>query len=184
MPRLSVWFVRCALAYLTLGFTFGALMLLEKGVPVYPPLLRLLPAHIEFVLFGWTAQLAMGIAFWILPRFASGASRQSGELAPRGNEKAAWLAFGLLNAGIWLAGMGPVLDLAPALPLLGRACEAIAHQLFKARKARGVLMPQATHVPAGPGGPSRRQMTKLPGKVLMDDEHPHRTRPARPVRST
>ena len=139
MPRLSVWFVRCALAYLALGFTIGALMLIEKGVPVYPPLLRLLPVHIEFVLFGWTVQLAMGIAFWILPRFGSGASlqdqprgrvRQARDLPPRGNEKAAWLAFGLLNAGIWLAGMSPVLDLPPILPLFGRACEAVAAAAF------------------------------------------------------
>ena len=51
--------MRSALIYLALGFTFGALMLFEKGVPFYPPLLRLLPAHIEFVLFGWTMQLAI-----------------------------------------------------------------------------------------------------------------------------
>ena len=132
MPRLSVWFVRCALAYLALGFTFGALLLFEKGVPVYPALLRLLPAHIEFVLFGWTVQLAMGIAFWILPRFGDGAmhDQRTRVVGTRGNEKAAWLAFGLLNAGIWLAGMGAALDLAPVLPLLGRACEAMAAVAF------------------------------------------------------
>ena len=130
MPRLSVWFVRCALAYLALGFTIGALMLFEKGVPIYPPLLRLLPAHIEFVLFGWTVQLAMGIAFWILPRFSAGGLRQVGDQSSRGNEKAAWLAFVLLNAGIWLAGIGAVLDLVPLLLLLGRACEAMAAVAF------------------------------------------------------
>jgi len=132
MPRLSVWFVRCALAYLALGFTFGALLLFEKGVPVYPALLRLLPAHIEFVLFGWTVQLAMGIAFWILPRFGDGAMRgqRTRVVGTRGNEKVAWLAFGLLNAGIWLAGMGAALDMAPVLPLLGRACEAMAAVAF------------------------------------------------------
>jgi cbb3-type cytochrome oxidase subunit 1 len=129
MPRLSAWFVRCALAYLALGFTFGALMLFEKGVPVYPALLRLLPAHIEFVIFGWTVQLAMGIAFWILPRFG-GTSRQAGDLPPRGNEKAAWLALGLLNAGIWLVVLGAALDLAPILLLLGRASEAMAAVAF------------------------------------------------------
>ena len=122
MPRLSVWLVRSALMYLALGFTFGALMLFEKGVPVYPPLLRLLPAHIEFVLFGWTMQLAMGVAFWILPRFEGGASR--------GDERPAWLAFGLLNTGVWLAGMGAVLDLAPPLLLLGRIAEAAAAAAF------------------------------------------------------
>lgn len=122
MPRLSVWLVRSALIYLALGFTFGALMLFEKGVPVYPPLLRLLPAHIEFVLFGWTVQLAMGVAFWILPRFEGGASR--------GDERPAWLAFLLLNTGVWLTGMGAVLDLAPALLLLGRIAEAAAAAAF------------------------------------------------------
>ena len=115
MPRLSRWFLRSAMIYLALGFTFGALMLFEKGVPLYPPLLRLLPAHLEFVLFGWTVQLAMGIAFWILPRFAG---------ASRGNEGAAWLAYGLLNAGIWLAGMGAVLSFPAGLLLLGRVAEA------------------------------------------------------------
>jgi hypothetical protein len=129
VPRLSIWFVRCALAYLALGFTVGALLLFEKGVPVYPPVLRLLPAHIEFVLFGWTVQLAMGIAFWILPRFG-GVLRQAGKPSPRGNENAAWLAFGLLNAGIWLAGIGAALDLAPVVPLLGRAAEAMAAIAF------------------------------------------------------
>ena len=122
MPRLSVWLVRSALIYLALGFTFGALMLFEKGVPFYPPLLRLLPAHIEFVLFGWTVQFAMGVAFWILPRFQGGASR--------GNERLAWLAFLLLNSGVWLAGMGAVLDLAPAFLLLGRIAEVAAAAAF------------------------------------------------------
>jgi hypothetical protein len=122
MPRLSVWLVRSALVHLALGFTFGALMLFEKGVPIYPSLLRLLPAHIEFVLFGWTMQLAMGVAFWILPRFEGGTSR--------GDERPAWLSFGLLNTGVWLAGMGAAIDLAPALLLLGRIAEAAAAAAF------------------------------------------------------
>ena len=74
MPRLSVWSIRTAMLYLGLGFLWGALMLFEKGAPVAPSLLRLLPMHIEFVLIGWTMQLAMGVAFWILPRFSHGRS--------------------------------------------------------------------------------------------------------------
>lgn len=53
-----------------------------------------LPAHIEFVLFGWTAQLIMGMAFWILPRFP--------KPPLRGNEQLAWRAFLALNAGVAL----------------------------------------------------------------------------------
>jgi hypothetical protein len=70
MTRLSMWTVRTALLYLGVGFLLGALMLLQKGVPIDPSMLRLLPMHVEFVLLGWTLQLAMGVAFWILPRFS------------------------------------------------------------------------------------------------------------------
>ena len=47
MPRPSVWLIRSALVYLATGFTFGALMLSNKGLRVDPMLWRLLPAHIE-----------------------------------------------------------------------------------------------------------------------------------------
>jgi len=120
MPRLSRWFIRCALAYLALGFTFGALMLFNKGVPFYPALWRLLPTHVEFLLLGWTVQLAMGVAFWILPRFSSS----------RGNEKAAWLAFVLLNVGVWLAGLGPLLGAPPEISFMGRLAEVGAGAAF------------------------------------------------------
>jgi cbb3-type cytochrome oxidase subunit 1 len=98
MPRLSQWFIRAALVNLLLGFTFGALLLAHKGVPYWPALWRLLPAHVELVLIGWTAQLALGVAFWILPRFW----RQPA----RGNEKAAWIALILLNSGVYLVLLG------------------------------------------------------------------------------
>lgn len=94
MPRLSAWFVRAALVYLFLGFTFGGLLLFHKGAPLHPALWRLLPSHIEFVLFGWTAQLIMGMAFWILPRFP--------KPPVRGNEYLAWAAFFLMNSGIMI----------------------------------------------------------------------------------
>ncbi len=94
MPRLSCWFVRASLIYLAIGFTFGALMLANEGLGFDPLLGLLLPAHMEMLLVGWLVQLAMGVAFWILPRFPQG--------PPRGNETLAWLAFVLLNLGIAL----------------------------------------------------------------------------------
>jgi len=113
MPRLSCWFIRSALLYFALGFTLGGLILFHKGVPLHPLLWQLLPAHIEFLLFGWTVQLVMGVGFWIFPRF-----RRS-----RGNEKLAWLAFGLLNLGAWLVGLGPFVSAFAVIPLLGRLAE-------------------------------------------------------------
>jgi cbb3-type cytochrome oxidase subunit 1 len=118
MIRLSVWPVRTALLYLGAGLSIGALMLLEKGAPVDPALLRMLPMHIEFVLFGWMLQLVMGIAFWILPRF----SRE-----PRyGNQRLGWIAYVLLNAGVLSAGVGQWLNAPPIIPLAGRAAELLA----------------------------------------------------------
>lgn len=120
MPRLSRWFIRASLVYLSLGFTFGALMLFNKGVLLSVWLWQLLPAHIEFLLLGWTVQLAMGAAFWILPRFGS----------LRGNEKAAWAAFILLNVGVWIVGMGRLIGMPSPLIVVGRAAEAGAAVAF------------------------------------------------------
>ena len=122
MTRLSVWTVRTALLYLGAGLLLGALMLTQKGLPFDPAMLRLLPLHVEFVLFGWTLQLAMGIAFWILPRFSHG---------PRyGNQTFGWLAFILLNVGILCSGLGQWLGAAPFVALLGRLAEAGAVIFF------------------------------------------------------
>lgn len=120
MPRLSLWFVRAALIYLALGFTLGALLLTNKGLPLSPLLWRLLPAHIECLLMGWTVQLMLGVAFWILPRFGG----------RRGNETPAWAAFWLLNTGILLAGFGPALALAGWVMFLGRIAEVAAVSAF------------------------------------------------------
>jgi hypothetical protein len=114
MPRLTRWFIRTALIHLALGFTFGALMLFNKGVLVSVWVWRLLPLHIELMLLGWTVQLAMGVAFWILPRFGRS----------RGNERAAWAAFVLINAGVWIAGIGAMLGASAIITLIGRLAEA------------------------------------------------------------
>jgi hypothetical protein len=103
-----------------LGVTFGSLILFHKGIPIYPLLWRLLPVHIEFLLFGWLVQLVMGVGFWIFPRFRRA----------RGNEKPAWVAFGLINVGVWLAGLGPVVGAPTLILLLGRLAEAGAAVAF------------------------------------------------------
>ena len=120
MPILSRWFIRAALLYLAVGVTVGSLLLAHKGLPFYPWLWQLLPLHIELLLFGWTLQLVLGgVAFWIFPRF----------LCSRGNETPAWLAFGLLNLGVWLAGLSPFLG-GQIWVLLGRLAEAAAALAF------------------------------------------------------
>jgi hypothetical protein len=117
MPRLSAWFIRASLIYLLIGFTFGALILAQKGIPYHPAVWNLFPTHIEFLLLGWLVQLAMGVAFWILPRFG----RQ------RGNEKLIWGAFISLNLGISLTAFQPWLSYAL---LAGRILEFAGILLF------------------------------------------------------
>jgi hypothetical protein len=120
VPRLSVWFVRAALLYLALGFTLGMLLLANKGVLISPIIWQLLPAHIEFLLIGWTVQLALGVAYWILPRWQT----------QRGDVRPAYLAFALLNVGIWCVVLTPWLGLPGWMLTAGRACEAIAAAAF------------------------------------------------------
>jgi heme/copper-type cytochrome/quinol oxidase subunit 1 len=122
LPRLSVWFIRSSLVYLALGFTFGGLLLLNKGFPLSPNTWRLLPGHIEFVLFGWTVQLIMGMGFWILPRFA--------KPPVRGKEHLVWTAFILLNAGVIFLTIASFGLAGSWIILLGRLMEAAAVVAF------------------------------------------------------
>jgi hypothetical protein len=122
VPKLSVWFVRTALCYLAIGFSVGAVLLANRGMPLGAPVARLLPLHIEFLLIGWMVQLALGVAFWILPRFRSGPER--------GRERLAWLSYGLLNLGVMAAAVAPLIELPPVVPLLGHAAQGLAAGAF------------------------------------------------------
>jgi heme/copper-type cytochrome/quinol oxidase subunit 1 len=121
MPKLSVWYVRASLLYMGLGFLFGALILMQKGMPNNPWMWRLLNPHAEVLVYGWTMQFVMGVAFWVLPRF----SRQ-----PRyGRVYLGWWSFALLNTGMalnlvdaWVTGGW--------LSALGRACVLLAVVAF------------------------------------------------------
>ena len=118
MPKLTVWFVRTALCYLAVGFSVGAFLLAARGGAFGAPVGRLLPLHIEFLLIGWLVQLALGVAFWILPRFRAGPER--------GRESLAWLSYGLLNLGV----IGAVLAPKPDLRLLAHAAQGLAVAAF------------------------------------------------------
>src|SRR5574338_1115856 len=119
MPRLSVWFVRASLLYFLFGFTFGALILAQKGASYYPPVWNLFPVHMEFLLTGWFAQLAMGVAFWIMPRFSRG--------QPRGNIGLVWISFVLINTGLIISTLQLWFSFAI---LIGRIAEAGAGIVF------------------------------------------------------
>jgi hypothetical protein len=115
--------IRAALIHLAAGFAIGALLLAHRGVPLHHAVPLLRPAHAEVLLVGWTMQLAMGVAFWILPRFRTGPER--------GDERPALLAFLLLNVGVVAAAAGGISGLHP-LSLGGRTAEGLAAAAFAA----------------------------------------------------
>ena len=130
VPRLSVWCIRAALIYLVLGFGVGALMLASPALQLPAAVLRFRPLHAELLLIGWMVQLAIGVAYWILPR-----DRGTG----RGNERLAWTAAFLLNAGLLTAGLGTTLGAPAAVVGSGRTAELVAALAFAAhvwRRAR------------------------------------------------
>jgi hypothetical protein len=110
------------MVHLLLGFALGAVLLANRGVPIHPALARLRPAHAELLLIGWTVQLAMGVAFWILPRFRPGPER--------GDERPAWAAWALLNLGVLTAAMGAAALDSGTVIVVGRSAEALAAVAF------------------------------------------------------
>ncbi len=121
MPRLTVWAVRASLVCLVLGALLGAALL---AVPPLDPsatggLVRLVPVHVELLAVGWLVQLALGVAYWILPR--AGGRRPAPRAAGAG---AAGVASGVACAAAGaLAGAGWAV-------LAGRVLEVVGAALF------------------------------------------------------
>lgn len=122
MPRLAVWFVRSSLVYLVVGFTVGALILVHKGTATLPWAWRLLPLHVAALLVGWMSQLAMGVAFWIFPRFGF----------RRGNVSLAWASWVLVNVGLLLAVIHAVIGAPTWLPAFAYAAAGLGVVAFVA----------------------------------------------------
>ena len=121
MPRLSVLMIRTALIYLAVGFFIGGLMLFNKAVLLDGAIFRLPPIHVDLLMFGWTMQLIMGTAFWILPRF---------EKPPKyGRVVLVRAAFVLLNAGVMTAVIGQWINQAGII-LIGRVILLVAVLCF------------------------------------------------------
>jgi hypothetical protein len=48
--------------------------------------------YLHLLVVGWLTQLIFGVAFWLFPRYSAA--------QPRGSERLAWAAWGLLNSGL------------------------------------------------------------------------------------
>lgn len=124
MPRLSVLGIRLALVYFLLGITFGAILLINKAMPLHPALWALLPLHIEFLLLGWVVQLVFAVAYWIFPRFI--------QEPKRGNPRLAWAALALLNLSILMLAAGSLSAGRLDIQWVARVAQAAAAMLLAA----------------------------------------------------
>lgn len=105
MPCVSFFMVRTALVQFGVGATLGALLLIEKGLHIFPWMWVWRPGHIQIMLLGWTIQLACGVAVWILPRLDTAGGR--------GDLRLAWLCYVALNCGVILVALhAPLANLA------------------------------------------------------------------------
>lgn len=114
----SRWLVRTALLYLVAGAALGGLLLAAPAAGG----LGWWRAHAELMLYGWVLQLAMGVAYWILPKHAAG--------PPRGPKALASAIHPLLNAGIVTSAVAWLAMLPPPVLAAGRTLELSAVMLF------------------------------------------------------
>lgn len=121
MTAPSVWAIRLALIQLLAAFLAGGWLLAARGVPALPRPAWLLSVHLELALLGWTLQLAMGVAYWMLPKFKSG--------PPRGATGPAIAALAIFNVGVLLVLASNISGVA-VLELLGRTGELAGVGLF------------------------------------------------------
>ncbi len=122
MPRVTVVLVRASLVHLVAGAAVGALLMWAKAGYQLPALVaRSWPLHAEMLLLGWLVQLALGVAYWILPKHAT--------VPVRGPVGPVVLAALLLNVGVAGAGLGQVVNHA-GLAAGGRVAEFAAVVLF------------------------------------------------------
>ncbi len=91
---LSGWFVATALAYLGFTVSMGWLLAWNLSHPFLPG--YVLAVHLMLGGVGWFALALMGVSYKLLPVFSLTHAK------PRWG----WAVYGLLNAGVWIVGVG------------------------------------------------------------------------------
>ena len=95
MPPIARAFVKTAFLYLITAFVLGALMLLDRWLTFSRWLRVLYLSQLHLLVVGWMTQLALGIAYWMFPRYLRSPR-------PRGSDRLAWTVYGCLNVGLLL----------------------------------------------------------------------------------
>ncbi|MDD3828488.1 MAG: hypothetical protein PHY79_21200 [Anaerolineae bacterium] len=121
MPPLVRLFVRASFLYFLGAFLLGAFMALDSWLGLARWLRAVYLSQLHLLVVGWITQLAIGVAYWMFPRF-----RKEENPEPRGSDRLTWAVFVLLNAGLLLRFafepfylMGPSTWLAATVALAG-----------------------------------------------------------------
>jgi len=120
IPRIAQWMIRTAFVWLGLGFTAGALVLLQKALPMAPWLWTLRLSHVHMLLVGWNVQFGVGVAYWIFPRFDAAGDR--------GVPHWWWLGYVCLNGGVFAAAAHDLVAL--FVPAMGHELAIVAGILY------------------------------------------------------
>ena len=107
MPATSRAFVKVSIVCLILGAVLGALLLVNRWLPLDPRIAALKGSHVQLLVVGWLTQLILGVAWWLFPPLAlrpqaDGSRAPRRGQAQRGNEPLFWATFVLLNTGVLL----------------------------------------------------------------------------------
>jgi hypothetical protein len=107
MPDTSRVLVRASVVYLCLGAILGALMLINRWIPLGQVARLVRVSHVEMMVVGWLTQLILGVAWWLFPPLKLGLRGDTPPLvrrgqAQRGSEPLFWATFLCLNAGVLL----------------------------------------------------------------------------------
>jgi hypothetical protein len=132
MPPLARTFVKVAFVYFVAAFALGALMALDQWLTLGRWLKTVYLSQLHLLVVGWISQLAIGVAYWIFPRF-----RKEQNIPPRGSAELARAVLIGLNAGLilrflvepfylmgprpWLAALLALSGILQALAVLGFA---------------------------------------------------------------
>lgn len=97
MPPIARAYVRTAFLYFVAAFLLGALVMADRWLEFSRWLRTVSISQVHLLVVGWITQLAIGVAYWMFPRF-----RKEQDPRPRGSDGLAWAVLGVLNAGLLL----------------------------------------------------------------------------------
>jgi hypothetical protein len=95
MPPIARTFIKAAFVYFLAAFLLGALMMLDRWLSFSRWLKVVYLSQLHLLVVGWITQLAIGVAYWIFPRFL-----KIQDPRPRGSDALAWAVLISLNVGL------------------------------------------------------------------------------------